>query len=448
MRHSLYKGNDAAASRELGLEFVICQQFLVVLNKSQTECRPLCRLQVGSNGGSSHINYVRVGILAGKEFLGICCEDNLACVWPVALIAFKAYNLVWDDGPDALPPLLDLKPLITIKTLDSTWGIAFHPSLPLIAVSDNSQTITLSHGFRPRMQMRIRNLGGNIPSLDFIQAKHQLIDAAPVDENIYLAFATLDTRGTDRFGSAGVWQLDLARVAEEPDYVGKLLYKQRLLQEGWTVRGLSRHCALHISEFPWAKQYSDRADSYGYAQLHSLLDIPSWNNTKDPSLDETSLPSWLAVQESEAQRKIARVKGTRLPHIRKKLAGTLLLTTTSSHVLLCRASEFHCQSVARFSAGTSVPIMRMSHAITITEVIEPLSLVICVARGGKTMFFRIVESLGYVGLVHEHSMDVFGRDEVTGLTAYPEVLGQLRGPWILKLWNCVNGGICFLKLYA
>ncbi|PRT54505.1 hypothetical protein B9G98_02125 [Wickerhamiella sorbophila] len=446
-RHRLYTGNDFASSQQAFLDFAICDDQIMVVDTAHLETiRPICRFTAEPNKefhGPEAINYLRLGILDGSEVLGACYRGLRACVWAISDIirAVEELEANKNENENEKTPFIQIKPIRTVDTLDSAWGIAFHPKMPLIAASDNSETITWSFGHKRQSQMRIKNLGGNIPSIDFVEASTVLVDALPYDRNIYLAFVTLQpTYGN---GSAGVWQLDPGRL-DEPNYGGRLLYCQQLPQEGWTVTHISAHRAQTPPKFPWDGPETSKIDSNGYAQYHSLLDVPSWRGGRELTLDASALPPWLAAQDADMRRRVSKVKGTRMPKMRLKLQDTLLFTTTSTHALLCRASDFHCYSIARYSAEPNVHGVRLGTAMTIVQKIEPLGLFIALTRTGKVVFFRLLKSMGLIGLKHVYTLET--GYEYTGISARPEVLGQENGVWYVRLWDLSEQKVTVLRI--
>lgn len=446
-QHPLYTGNDVASSQQAYLDFVISHDQILAVDTTHMESVvPLCRFTAEPNKsyhGSEAINYLRVGILNGSEVIGACYRGLRVCVWAVSDVIEAIEGLEIDKNESEKPPFVQIMPICTIDTLDSAWGIAFHPKMPLVAASDNSETITWSFGHKKRSQMRIRNLGGNIPSIDFVEASSVLVDALPHDRNIYLAFVTLQP--TSGNGSAGVWQLDPSRI-DEPHYVGRLLYCQQLPQEGWTVNHTSVHVAQTPSEFPWDRPELAKVDSNGYAQYHSLLDVPSWRGQRDLLLDGSALPPWLAAQDADMRRRVSKVKGSRMPKVRLKLQDTLLFTTTSTHAMVCRASDFHCYSIARYSAEPNVEGARLSTAMTIVQKIEPLGLFIALTRTGKAVFFRLLNSMGLLGLEHVYTYE--NEYEYTGISARPEIIGRENGAWCVRLWDLSEQNVTIFRLDA
>ncbi|ODV96440.1 hypothetical protein PACTADRAFT_49787 [Pachysolen tannophilus NRRL Y-2460] len=123
------------------------------------------------------INFMKIGIFLNKEVLAVTCDNGRVLIWFTDLLIqeVKHYNKlsnhrIINNGYFGI----NIKPDFELRVEKSAWSIDFYNRYNMIAVSDNSQTISLFYLATEHQEAKFYTVSThqalhNIPDINFIK---------------------------------------------------------------------------------------------------------------------------------------------------------------------------------------------------------------------------------------------------------------------------------------
>lgn len=438
--HCLWSNNMAAASQLWQIDFVAVRTQINVVDTSEMGSSTVLgvietwtespwylqdqepRWNVFPRG----ITYITVKKWLGREVVAAVDDGGGVYVWRT----LEIYNAA--KCKDKTFRYLNVSPWFTTTVNDSAWGLDLHPFLPLIAISDNSSTITVvvvEKGERKTKSIEkilITDLGGNLPCISFLG-----------DDSLECTFIsyvslTLDMLG----GSFGVRKIEWPEtITHHANYQVTEVNTTKIQQCGWLVKGLKRSMFRPVStqydlcgNKKGVEKVKDR--EFSYTVCEDVCDACWPYEFLRESVDRLGITgswaqpqTWLRQQSKELDKWVNNGRRTALygAEEQKFLSDWLMFVASTTQSFVISPTTGHCLTAALkvFSLPQSVLSSTFGiMALSICEFIEPLSLAIVLSRAATVVILRLTEYDGILGLRQELVLSDFDA-VIVGLSVQP-----------------------------